>query len=337
VDAAQAQLEQSQAKLAFQQAQVEQARAQVNQKEAAGRASKVDLDHTNIYTPISGTVVARNVDVGQTVAASLQAPTIFTVAEDLSKMLVYVATDESDVGNVKVGALATFRVDAFPKAVFSGRIKEVRINPTTVQNVVTYNTMIEFDNPEQKLLPGMTAYVTIPVDTATNALKVPNGALRFKPDMTEEERRAALQKAGIEMSAPGSRGMTSGEKKKDKGDQGSGDKAVKREKKQRSGDNGGTPGAEAPTGAMRARTLSTDIQLVWVQGTDSSAPMRPVQVRTGITDYTYTVVRDVLKGDLKEGDMVITGMAIPTRAATGQAGPMGMGPGGMGGARKPGK
>lgn len=351
--ATQAQYEQSQARLKFQISQVEQAKAQVAQRAAAVRGSKVDLDHTVILAPINGTVVARNVDVGQTVAASLSAPTIFTIAEDLSKMLVYVKTDESDVGNVRVGGMATFRVDAFPRDTFRGRIKEVRINPQTVQNVVTYDTVIEFDNPDEKLLPGMTAYVTIPVSTARDVLKVPNAALRFRPDMTEEERRAALQKAGIEM--PGSRGMAGGERKggerkaSDKADEKAGEKAVataegaekkggdptaRRERRERGGGGGGgtgRPADESGAPVMRPRTTATDVQLVWVQSADKEA-MRPVQVRTGITDYSFTAITAVLKGELKEGDSVITGMAIPTRATTGQFGP---GVGGMGG-RPPG-
>ena len=145
--------------------------------------AQTNLNYTVIRSPIDGTVVARNVDVGQTVAASLQAPTIFTIAQDLSKMWVYAKTDESDVGNIKVGKPVTFKVDAFPKDTFHGVVSQVRMNATTVQSVVTYDTIIEFANPELKLFPGMTAYVTIPVATVENALKLPNTALRYKPPM----------------------------------------------------------------------------------------------------------------------------------------------------------
>ena len=153
-------------------ANVTQAEAQVSQKAAALSVAQTNLNYTIIRSPIDGTVVARNVDVGQTVAASLQAPTIFTIAQDLKKMLVYTKTDESDVGNIKPGKQVTFKVDAFPKETFHGTVSQVRMNPTTVQNVVTYDTMIEFDNPELKLFPGMTAYVTIPVATVQNVLKL---------------------------------------------------------------------------------------------------------------------------------------------------------------------
>jgi len=129
-------------------ASVTQAEAQVSQKQAAVEVAQTNLNYTVIRSPIDGTVVARNVDVGQTVAASLQAPTIFTIAQDLSKMWVYAKTDESDVGNIKVGKPVTFKVDAFPKDTFHGFVSQVRMNATTVQSVVTYDTIIEFKNPE---------------------------------------------------------------------------------------------------------------------------------------------------------------------------------------------
>ena len=165
-------------------ANVTQAQAQVSQKDAAVAVAQTNLDYTVIRSPIDGTVVARNVDVGQTVAASLQAPTIFTIAQDLTKMWVYAKTDESDVGNIKMGKPVSFKVDAFPKDTFHGVVSQVRMNATTVQSVVTYDTIIEFANPELKLFPGMTAYVTIPVATVKNAMKLPNTALRYKPPMS---------------------------------------------------------------------------------------------------------------------------------------------------------
>ncbi|HKF21405.1 MAG TPA: efflux RND transporter periplasmic adaptor subunit, partial [Candidatus Angelobacter sp.] len=168
----------------------EQARAQVLQKQAAVQVAQTNLDYTTIHAPIDGTVVARNVDVGQTVAASLQAPTLFTIAQDLTKMQVYAKTDESDVGQIRRGQKVTFKVDAYPRDTFSGIVSQVRMNSTVVQNVVTYDTIIDFDNPEMKLFPGMTAYVTIPVAAVANAVKVPNGALRYKPDLAPEEVRA---------------------------------------------------------------------------------------------------------------------------------------------------
>src|SRR5947209_11172475 len=197
LDLANANADSAQAALGAAEAQVTQAAAQVKQKQAAVTVSQTNLNYTTIHAPIDGTVIARNVDVGQTVAASLQAPTLFTIAQDLTKMQVYASTDESDVGMIRTGQVVSFKVDAFPKDTFTGRVSQIRMNATTVQNVVTYNTVIDFDNPEMKLFPGMTAYITIPVAAAKNVLRVPNGALRYKPDMKAEEIRALYQKYGL--------------------------------------------------------------------------------------------------------------------------------------------
>ena len=180
------------------QAGIEQARAQVSQKNAAVTMARTNLDHTIIRSPIDGIVVARNVDVGQTVAASLQAPTIFTIAQDLTKMQVYAKVDESDVGRIKLGHPVTFKVDAFPKDNFTGVVSQIRMNPTTVQNVVTYDAIIDFQNPALKLFPGMTAYVTIPVATVENVLKLPNAALRFNPPLSPDQVHALYTKYGID-------------------------------------------------------------------------------------------------------------------------------------------
>jgi HlyD family secretion protein len=178
-------------------AQVTQAGAQMQQKSAAVTVAQTNVDHSTIRSPIDGTVIARSVDVGQTVAASLQAPTLFTIAQDLTKMQVYVSTDESDVGMVQTGQDVTFKVDAFPKDSFRGKVSAVRLNATTVQNVVTYTTIVDFDNADMKLFPGMTAYVTVPVATANDVVKVPNGALRFTPDLTAQQISDLYTKAGI--------------------------------------------------------------------------------------------------------------------------------------------
>jgi HlyD family secretion protein len=162
LDLAKANYESAAASVKAAAAAITQAEAQVNQKAAAVSVVRTNLRYTVIRSPIDGTVVARNVDVGQTVAASLQAPTLFTIAQDLTKMQVYAKTDESDVGSVKAGRPVVFKVDAYPKDTFRGVVSQVRMNPTTVQNVVTYDAIVNFDNPELKLFPGMTAYVTIP-------------------------------------------------------------------------------------------------------------------------------------------------------------------------------
>jgi HlyD family secretion protein len=183
----QADVQAQQASLTQGKAQLNQAKSQVTAMEGALNAAETNLKYTTIVSPIDGTVVARNIDVGQSVAAALQAPNVFTVAQDLTRMQVYAAVDESDTGNIRIGAQATFQVDAFPGDLFRGRVGNVRLNPTTVQNVVTYNCVIDVSNPDEKLLPGETAYITIPTGRAQGAILVPNAALTFKP-----EPRAAL-------------------------------------------------------------------------------------------------------------------------------------------------
>src|SRR5689334_2366613 len=259
------------------QAQVTQAAAQEQQKSAAVTVAQTNLDHTIIRSPIDGTVVARSVDVGQTVAASLQAPTLFTIAQDLTKMQVYVSTDESDVGSIHAGQNVNFKVDAFPTQTFRGKVSAVRLNATTVQNVVTYTTVVDFDNPEMKLFPGMTAYVNIPVATANDVVKVPNGALRYKPDLNATDISALLQKQGITDTSnhTGRKGSSATQQK---------------------------PQAQATTA------------VVWKL--NGQKQLEPVQVKLGITDHTTTEVAQVLKGALNPGDQVVTGAASATKSAS---------------------
>jgi HlyD family secretion protein len=271
-------------------ANITQAEAQISQKEAAVSVAQTNLDYTVIRSPIDGTVVARNVDVGQTVAASLQAPTIFTIAQDLTKMWVYAKTDESDVDNIKVGKTVMFKVDALPKQTFQGVVSQVRMNPTMVQSVVTYDTIIEFANPELKLFPGMTAYVTIPVSTAPNVMKLPNTALRYKPPIAPEEVLALYKRYGIEGA-----------------------------EEQRSGKNSAAEESAAPTGAQNLpRAPNAENAVVWKLHPDQS--MEPVRVSLGITDHAYTEVSAILKGDLKEGDDVIIRSVMPKNQAPGTLG-----------------
>jgi HlyD family secretion protein len=201
LDQAQATLDTAKAGLEAAEAALVQAEAQVQQKAAAVDVAQTNLDYTVIRSPIDGTVVARNIDVGQTVAASFQAPTMFDIAQDLSKMQVYAKTDESEVGRIKVGQAVTFKVDAYPKEIFRGAVSQVRMNAATVQNVVTYDTIVDFANPDGKLFPGMTAYVTIPVASVENVLKVPNTALRFEPPMPPERIRQLYTQYSIPANA----------------------------------------------------------------------------------------------------------------------------------------
>jgi HlyD family secretion protein len=321
VKVSEAQLEQSRTRVKSMQANMEQAKAQVQQRRAASEMAKVDLAHTTILAPIDGTVIARNVDVGQTVAASLQAPTLFIIAQDLTKMLVYAKTDEADVGKIKVGATANFRVDSYPRDTFSGKVNQVRMNATMVQNVVTYDTIVEFDNPDQKLFPGMTAYVSVPIAEAKNVVKIPNGALRFKPDFTEDELKAIYEKYKIPYEDPRAQRVAGA------GGAGGASKA--------GGSGGGTGGQGAGGGAGGARRFGP--QIIWKRLPNKE--LQPIMVRLGVTDYTFTELRGVVgSGELKQGDELIIGQSSSTSQSQSGAGarapgtpgasPVG-GPGGM--------
>jgi HlyD family secretion protein len=194
VSAATAALAQARALLA-------QARTQVISMEGALKQAETNLRYTTILSPINGTVVARNIDVGQSVAATLQAPNVFTIAQDLKRMLVYAKTDESDTGSIRVGANVTFQVDAFPTEQFHGRVSAVRLNAYTVQNVVTYDTVIDVENPEGKLRPGETAYVTIPTGHASGAILIPNTALTFTPDLPRAQLQGLYKQYNISREA----------------------------------------------------------------------------------------------------------------------------------------
>jgi len=162
-------------------AQLKSAEAQVEQYKASLELAEVNLDYTVIKSPVDGIVISRNVDIGQTVAASFQTPTLFTIAKDLTKMQVNTSVDEADIGAVRVGQEATFTVDAYPELIFKGMVSQIRNAPIIVQNVVTYDVIIEVANKEMKLKPGMTANVSIVTYHGDAVFKVSNAALRFKP------------------------------------------------------------------------------------------------------------------------------------------------------------
>ena len=178
---AQTELEAAEVAVRSAEAQLRSQQAGVTQSQASLKQNEVNLAHTVIESPIDGLVISRNVDVGQTVAASMSAPTLFVLAADLTKMQVLASLDESDVGRIRPGQLVHFRVDAFPTDDFTGNVTQVRLQPTTVQNVVTYQTVIDVPNPGLKLKPGMTANVNIEIARRTDVLRVPNTALRFRP------------------------------------------------------------------------------------------------------------------------------------------------------------
>jgi HlyD family secretion protein len=161
-------------------AQLNVAKAQVEQQKAALNQDETNLDYTRILSPVDGTVISRNVDIGQTVAASFQTPTLFSIAQDLTRMQIDTNVDEADIGKVRVGQPVQFTVDAYPDSTFPGGVSEIRNAPTTIQNVVTYDVVVKVANPELKLKPGMTANVSIITASEKGVLKVPNAALRFK-------------------------------------------------------------------------------------------------------------------------------------------------------------
>ena len=261
-----------------------QAKAQVQLKEAAVAVARANLNYTVSRSPIDGIVVARNVDVGQTVAASLQAPTIFTIAQDLTKMQLFAATDESDVGRIHVGREVTFKVDAFPKETFRGIVRQIRMNATTVQNVVTYSTIIDFANPDLKIYPGMTGYVTIPVASVHNVVKVPNSALRYRPPLKPDELHRLYVRFGIDEHATEPPGFTPAD------------------------DTSATIPAVDAQGQHRPNSRPPSRQenaIVWKR--TPSGDVEPVQLALGITDHAYTEVVSVIKGTLKLGDDIITG------------------------------
>lgn len=317
----QAQLEQSQSAVQQSQAQVGQAQAQVQQAEAALRLAEINLTHLTIVSPIDGIVVSRNVDVGQTVAASLSAPTLFTIANDLKQMQVIANIDQADIGLVEQAKSVKFAVDAFPGKDFDGKIQQMRLNPQNVQNVVTYNVVIDVSNPEQKLKPGMTANLTITIDERNNVLKVPNSALRFKPqDATGQT--SSNTNANAQSGSPQQTASARGAK--------SANSAAPQASPQTSGSDSKFAPASAPV-------LAGQTRVVWVLGADGTPQSRRIKV--GLTDGAST---EVVEGNLQEGEMVVTGQTLagaakpatsPTTAPGFGTAPRTGAPGGGGGRR----
>ena len=194
VVAAQAAVASAQAQKDVAQTQLDATQALVKQAQAALRQAQLDLEHTRILAPVDGVVVSRNMDLGQTVAASFQAPTIFQIAQDLSKMEVDTNVDEADVAPVQVGQRADFTVDAYPGQVFTGRVAQIRQAPIKVQNVVTYDVVVQVANPDLKLFPGMTANVKILTGSVSHAVRLPLAALRYRPAGSTTAARAPAAK-----------------------------------------------------------------------------------------------------------------------------------------------
>ena len=294
VQQAQAQVQQAEAQAQNSTAQVQNAVAQVEQAEAALRLAEINLSHTTITSPIDGVVVSRNVDVGQTVAASLSAPTLFTIAQDLTEMQVIANIDQADIGLVEQAKGARFDVDAFPGQEFAGTIQQIRLNPQNTQNVVTYNVVIDVSNPEQKLKPGMTANLTITIDERMDVLKVPNAALRFTPQSSSQGRSSQNRGAGAGAGQTSRRGAA----------------ARAENSGNTSGAEEGGPTAGNPNGQQRvapptAPVLEGQLRRVWVMG-QNGVP-EPRRIKVGLSDGAST---EVTEGELREGERVITGQTI---------------------------
>jgi len=198
------------------------AEAQLQLAQATVEKDSANLTYSVIRSPVSGVVVDRSVDVGQTVAASLQTPTLFKIAQDLSKMQIDANFAEADIGSIRVGQDVKFNVDAFPNRSFKGVVKMIRLNPTTEQNVVTYDVVVSVNNPENLLLPGMTAYVNITVAERKDVLLVPNTALRFKPSVDDKLNSNGKKNRDSNSKNGGSGGSKDGKRGKSKRDESSG-------------------------------------------------------------------------------------------------------------------
>jgi HlyD family secretion protein len=257
-------------------ADLHQAQANVKINEGALKRAQVDVAHCTIATPISGIVISRNVNVGQTVAASLSAPTLFVIANDLSKMEIEANVAEADIGMVEAGQSASFTVDAFPGQIFQGKVTQIRNAPKSDQNVVTYDTMIEVSNPNLKLKPGMTANISIIVARREKALKIPNAALRFRPPEGVTLKKSASSSPEPETDAASSKtGKSRNKKNKRKTE-----KMVYVLSKSEAVTNTASPGLEIPI-------------------------LQPTPIKTGISDNAST---EVLEG-LQEGDQIVVAVA----------------------------
>lgn len=332
-------------------AQYESANAQVQQSNAALSQTLTNLRYTRISSPIDGIVVDRQYDVGQTVAASFQAPTLFSIAQDLTKMQVQADVDQSDIGRIQVGQIARFTVDAYPDQEFRGRIAQIRLNAQVTQNVVTYPVIIEVPNPDEKLRPKMTANVTIDVSTIRDVLRVPNAALRFKPDTADLAAGTATTTTPSSTMSAGGGGPTPSTTStmSDADREARRAEWRKRRAEEGGGQGGSSTGGEAgmagfgrargmagAAGALAGGAPQVKTQTVYLLRADKK--LKPVQVRTGISDGRFTAI---MGGDLKLGDPVVVGVvtskvegAPPPGSSGGPMSPQ-RGPQGGGGRRGP--
>ncbi|MGC2048809.1 MAG: efflux RND transporter periplasmic adaptor subunit [Gallionella sp.] len=258
------------------------AEAQLNLAQATVERDRANLAYSVIRSPVSGVVVDRSVDVGQTVAASLQTPTLFKIAQDLSRMQIDANFAEADIGSIRVGQSVHFSVDAFANRSFNGVVKLVRLNPTTQQNVVTYDVVINVENPEKILLPGMTAYVSISVAERKDIMLVPNAAFRFKP-------ANAMQKPAANQNDEKQLAGNPNDSRKNSGQSGSAD-----------GANTAKPKDEKHLPGQPRDSFSGKVYVL------EKGELKPVKVLLGITDNRNT---EIVGGEIKAGDQVAVGEA----------------------------
>ena len=324
-------------------AQVQSSQAQVVQAQAALNQSAVNLQHTIIEAPIDGIVIARNVDVGQTVAASMQAPTLFVIAADLTQMRVVADIDESDVGRIRPGQVARFRVDAYADEQFAGTVTQVRLQPKVVQNVVTYSTVIDVPNPHLRLKPGMTATVAIEIARRADAIRIPVVALRFRPSadlfaalnqaQPADATRGAQQRASSRSGSAGVAG-TSGTASMVPTDATTGRAAAAGQAR-----GPALPASRDDATSIDQRRAQADATRAALPSSASGAPaqtvdalfgplpitattgrvwrfvggrLEPVQVRLGISDGTYT---EALAGDVEPGTALVSAAAASAPAS----------------------
>ncbi len=342
-EAAQEQLKTAEAQLGVGEAQVRNSEAVVKQREAQLAQARVDFERTAIRSPVDGIVISRSVDAGQTVAASLQAPTLFVIGRNLTDMQVETSIDEAEVGRIRVGQSATFTVDSFPGRTFNGKVVQVRKAAQVVQNVVTYTAVIATSNPDLSLFPGMTANVRIVTDTRENALRIPNAALRFRPAGVADAAAGAREPAGAPASA-GKGGPQSGQAVRERlakelklnaeqqakldtilnetRDRIRGLTTDDEEERRRQAERLRAESRariaqmldaeqrsryEQMAGDRSGRTVTSG--RVWVL--DNTGKVQGVNVRVGLTDGTYS---ELVGGALQDGSQVIVGTPTETRA-----------------------
>ncbi|HMP83281.1 MAG TPA: efflux RND transporter periplasmic adaptor subunit [Verrucomicrobiota bacterium] len=285
-------------------ASLHQAEAAMEIREAALNSAQVDLDRCKIYSPVDGIVISRSVDAGQTVAASMSAPELFRIASDLTKMQINANVAEADVGGVDVGQDVDFTVDAFPTRTFSGKVIQVRNSPVTVQNVVTYDTVIEVSNPDLKLKPGMTANVSIIIQHKENVLTIPNSVLRYRPpeEIVMTNALAQFPSPAVTNAGGPPRDMA----------------AMSGEGRGRGPGSGGG-GRNRAGGGRGAERQQRQTLYLWPGGDPQNPPgnlkLNPVRVRLGISDG---IVTEIIEG-VKEDDTLVASSTAPA-AAQSQAG-----------------